>query len=344
MEEIFTGALLDPRPVEQKEKDWFAEEVVGSSSPVVWVDKKKYKYFSKRNQSSSGSCGSQAVAKLMTVENFNEEGIVKDFSAKPIYQSRTNKGAGMYQQEALQGAVSPSTCFEGQLPSQGMNETQMNEKYVLTDEMKEVADTYKASNYVQIQNYTDIDRIASVTEDGKGVMLMFYFTSDEYWREIPIVRHDNLDRYSPDTSRHFVVATDYTIYHGEKALIIEDSAGNSSSINKKGQRIITEEFLLARCMGSGYLIDMPNTKRITKPEYLFTKTLKVGSTGMDVAKLQDVLKHQGLFPKFQNSTGKFLSITKSALQKFQIKNGLKGDGIAGPLTNKILNSLYAPKE
>jgi len=338
----FTGALLDPRPTEQKERDWLAEEVVGSASPVVWVDKKKYKYFSKRNQSSSGSCGSQAVAKLMTVENFNEEGIVKDFSAKPIYQSRTNKGAGMFQQEALQGAVKPSTCFEGQLPSQGMNEAQMNEKYAFTDEMKEVAETYKASKYVQIQNYTDIDRIASVTEDGKGVMLMFYFTSDEYWREIPIVRHDNLDRYSPDTSRHFVAAVDYTMYQGEKALIIEDSAGNSSSINKKGQRIITEEFLKSRCMGAGYLIDLPN-KRVLKPEFEYKGLLKFGMKGNQIESLQNALKYEKVMDSKIPSTGSFLTITRQAVKDFQKKYNLVADGIVGKMTGAKLEELYPLK-
>lgn len=342
MENEFTGALLDTRPQEKKEKDWFSEEITASASPVVWVEKKKYKYFSKRNQSSSGSCMAQSAVKMLGVENHKEEGEYMELSAIPVYQSRTNYGAGMYLQEALQGPTRALSCLEGQLPSQNKTEPEMNEKYVMTAEMKEAAETYRASNYVQFQNPKDIDKVASITEDGKGVLLMLYFRSDEYWREVPKVKFDDVDLYADSTSRHGVVAVDYTMYKGQKALIIEDSAGNSSSIDKKGQRILTEDFFNARCYGAGYLIELPN-KRVLKPEFVFKTTLKYGSKGNAVESLQNALKYEKVMDSKIPSTGSFLTITRQAVKDFQKKYNLVADGIVGKNTGAKLEELYPLK-
>jgi len=59
-------------------------------------------------------------------------------------------------------------------------------------------------------------------------------------------------------------------------------------------------------------------------------TLKTGSVGADVTKLQTKLKKLGFDPK--GVDGKFGPGTKKALIAFQKSNGLKPDGIAGPKT------------
>jgi hypothetical protein len=67
----------------------------------------------------------------------------------------------------------------------------------------------------------------------------------------------------------------------------------------------------------------------------FTLTLKKGSKGDEVTELQKFLNAAGY--NCGTPDGKFGQKTKLALIKFQIANGLKGDGVTGPLTRAVLN-------
>ncbi len=66
------------------------------------------------------------------------------------------------------------------------------------------------------------------------------------------------------------------------------------------------------------------------------KTLKTGSRGSDVKKMQTALKEKGYYT--QKVDGIFGKGTLSAVKAFQKDNGLKVDGIAGPQT---LSKLYS---
>ncbi|WP_110114724.1 peptidoglycan-binding protein [Bacillus sp. CGMCC 1.16541] len=72
----------------------------------------------------------------------------------------------------------------------------------------------------------------------------------------------------------------------------------------------------------------------TSSSATLSRTLRVGSTGADVQKLQQLLKNKGHFSG--NTTQYFGSITKSAVMNFQRANGLSVDGIAGPATFRAL--------
>jgi len=73
--------------------------------------------------------------------------------------------------------------------------------------------------------------------------------------------------------------------------------------------------------------------------------LKSGIKGDDIKKLQQCLNNQGMFVanKGAGAPGKettlFGSLTKKALKKFQKANGLKQDGIFGPLTRAVAESV-----
>lgn len=66
----------------------------------------------------------------------------------------------------------------------------------------------------------------------------------------------------------------------------------------------------------------------------FADTLKYGSTGAEVGKLQAKLKSLGYFKS--NVTNYYGSITKTAVKKFQAAKGIAVDGIAGQQTAKAL--------
>ena len=104
--------------------------------------------------------------------------------------------------------------------------------------------------------------------------------------------------------------------------------------------------------GGGYFIRpvatvapiIPTIGKVLGAEkFIFTLPLKMGSKGNEVLELQKFLNNNnyivsssGLGSK-GNETNYFRLKTKAAVIKFQIANGLKGDGIVGPLTRAILN-------
>jgi len=69
--------------------------------------------------------------------------------------------------------------------------------------------------------------------------------------------------------------------------------------------------------------------------FVFTKLLKKGSIGDEVMELQKFLNAAGFDCGIAD--GKFGPKTKAAVIKFQIANGLKGDGVVGALTRAVLN-------
>lgn len=309
-----TGALLDPRSKREKAKD-YQHDILASAVPVVWEEKHDWKFYDRRNQSSSLSCMAQSGVKMLGIENN-----FVCLSAKPVYQSRTNKGGGMYLQESLAALTKPLACTEEQLPSQFMDETEMNASFETTTEMKASSELYRASAYIP-NVPIDIDQIASIIEQGKGVQLMLFFLHEEYWKEIPEIIDTDLKYYDNNAVRHGVCATDYCLFNGEKCLIIEDSAGNETSIKGRGQRILTNSFFKDRCYAAGYLIPKPKT--------VFVRTLKLGMKGEDVKELQKRLN--------VIQTGLFWVLTKNAVIKYQKSHGLVPDGIVGKLTLKELN-------
>ena len=66
----------------------------------------------------------------------------------------------------------------------------------------------------------------------------------------------------------------------------------------------------------------------------FADTLKYGSKGPEVGKLQTKLKSLGYFKS--NVTNYFGSVTKAAVKKFQKSKGIAADGIVGSQTSKYL--------
>ncbi len=73
---------------------------------------------------------------------------------------------------------------------------------------------------------------------------------------------------------------------------------------------------------------------INTPVLKFNSILKFGSNGDDVMELQKILKEKGYFNLEPN--GHFGPATKSAVIKFQLANGLVGDGIVGEMTRALL--------
>lgn len=314
MDKNYNGIVEDPRSEEQKALDYKHEDLAMGEIPLNWIEynEKHLKSYLIQNQDGSLSCVAQGTSKILAIHEVKEGRNYTQLCPKFIYDLRSNyPGGGMWLPNALDIACKYGTCKESLLPCDMKGETFMNDKSMIVAKHNDDAKNYKGKFYFEITG--GIDKIAEVMEQGYGVLLGFRFDYDE-WTDVPTIHSD-----SKQALGHAVAAVDYCLYNGEKALIIEDSWG--VGYGKGGRRIITDTFLKARCFYAGYVTSLPN--------YIFTKTLKFGSRGLDVKMLQQKL---GI-----TSDGIFGLLTKKAVIKFQLSHGLVGDGIVGPLTNNELN-------
>lgn len=335
-----TGGLIDNRPPEAQAKNWIHDEIAAASAPVNWVEKdpSTYRSFPERFQDQSFSCMAQSGEKTLGVENANVAGVFPVLSAQPVYQGRVNAPqAGMFQYDLFARLTKDLSPLESEVPSQHMSEDQLNVPVVLSGSETADADKYKANSYIffnvaintttgKVQNALDIDQVASVIAQGKAVHLMNFFTDAEWWVPYPSLIEADLTLYN-GSEHHGVSAVDFTLYKGEKALIIEDSAGNDTGIGGHGQRVVTESFLKARCYGAGYLIKTLSAP--SKPQHVFTQPLTYGMVNnADVTELQAILQYEGFMASIVDGapfapTGNFFGMTAAALKAWQIAHGIE---------------------
>ena len=95
-EQFLSGAIIDIRPEEEKEKDYHFGEIVAAANPVNWVEKPQsaWRKFPIFNQDGSGSCVAQTLAKLLGILYWLKNQLYVHFSATHIYQRRSNKPYG----------------------------------------------------------------------------------------------------------------------------------------------------------------------------------------------------------------------------------------------------------
>lgn len=310
----YNGIVLDPRTEEQKALDYKHEDLTlaGAVTPN-WVDinEKHLKTYEIQNQDGSSSCVAQGTSKILAMHEVLEGRNYTRLCPKFIYTRRQNyPDGGMWLPNALDIACKYGSCEEVIMPCDDKGESFMNDKTELALASAN-AKNYRGKLYFSIN--IDIDKIAEVLEQGYGVLGGFRFDYNE-WTDVPFI-----DPNSKLQCGHGIAFVDYCLYEGKKALVMEDSWG--PHYGKGGRRIITEDFLKARCFYAGYITSLPN--------YVFTKTLRKGDKGLEVKMLQQKLNCP--------VDGIFGNITLIAVKKFQEAHLLVPDGIVGKLTNLELN-------
>lgn len=336
-----TGALIDNRPPEEKEKDYHLEELVANLQTVNWEEKEQWPSYPIYDQNGSGSCVAQTVAKMLGIMYALKFSEYLHFSATHVYQRRVNKpSGGMIAVDALNIARQGVT-LESLTPSQNMTDAQMD-AVIIQEYKKEVGKVFKANNFVKLKTRSIEDIASTIQATGKPVMVWYWFKHKE-WKTIPEVQDHNLSLRAG--SRHSVTAHNFTILGkehtkdrdlwGKKALIIDDSWG--TEYGEKGQRFITEDFHNERNFFAGYLTSFKFEKSEPDKKIHFNVTMRKGQRSAEIIKLQNFLKSKGLFPTNVDSTGYFGSITKKAVIKFQQSRGLVPDGIVGRNTLQELN-------
>lgn len=338
----------DARDEVAKGQDYQASEIMDFSRGALFTEKepKNWRKFPIRSQNGSGTCVAQTGAKLLGVDNFIEEKKYIEFSALDIYDRRFNKpDSGMAGIDALTIMSKYGACFQNELWDQDITEEQANAPVKRTPDMLRQALKYRGGGYVQIP--LNVNAIASFIEQtNKAVMLFVKFDLKE-WADVPTVLSD-----SP-MCRHAIPGVDFTLYRGDRCIVIDDSWGKFNAWN--GQRLLTEQFIKERVYFAGALLNLKNDDgavsdiRNKRPHVRFMRPLAFGAVGPDVVALQDMLKFENLFPINTVSTGKFLQITAKAVKAWQIKNGIMDFANQndmrkisfGPKSIQLANSIYA---
>lgn len=348
----FTGVLEDTRPPSEKLKDFRAEEVVSSYTPVTWKAKQpsEWRKFPIRNQDGSSTCVAQSAAKLLGIDNLLEEGRFVDFSARDIYERRVNKGQGngegMVGVDAFDIITKYGATLEQWIPSQNMSEAEIDAHLIRKDSDIELAKIFRAGGYVQLEP-TDIEKIAATISAGKGVMLWYRFHYDE-WDDEPQVTKPNPDLH------HSVVGVDFTIWNGQKAIVIDDSWGQFFGF--EGQRVITESFLKQRGTFACHTLDLSNKwdDSMAKPKHTFNTVMQFSqtfTTNPEVVWLQKCLQYAGFFPLGVDTTGYYGGVTAKAVYDYQVSRNVAPlselnsivprGGLCGRKTLAVLNLEFA---
>jgi len=330
------GVVDDPRPPAEKERDYKHEELA-MAMPFDWKEKpetawRKYPVF---NQDGSSSCVFQAIAKALGIENYLEEGLFVALSRRDGYSRRANRPQkGTYFADGMDIGHKGLT-IEQLMPSQNMNEAQMNNDSDRTVACELVAKILRGGNYIALP--INIDAIANIVEPtGKPVVLGVRFTDKEWFgKKVPEVLGSET-KYG-----HGICITNATLYNGKKALVIEDSAYYDAS--KEAVRVVDESWFEAgRIMFAGYFTDLKNNGTDEKPHYQFNKDLQYGlKNDNDVKKLQECLAYLKFFPSRVDFTGNFYGITLKAVKDFQLAYNIEPvQGYVGKLTRAKLNELF----
>jgi hypothetical protein len=341
------GALIDTRPKQEKEKDFLFEEIVAQTDQVIWQTKPEnaWRKFPIKNQESSNQCVAFSIAKMLGIQHLKDEGEWIDFSATHLYERRSNfPFAGMGGNDVFEIARKDGTTLEVLYPNKTHNND--NERLNIKNHLAEVGKIFTISNYVFLP-IQDIETVASVIQrTGKGVMVWYWGTYAEWVRDIPEIRDRNINIMTAPV-RHSVVATDYFIHNGKKALLIEDSWGLNHGM--KGRRIITEDFHRERNYFAGHIMNFKfGESKLKDATFTLNTTLQFGQRNNQVIELQKMLQHEGFFPINVSPTNYYGSITARAVLEWQLKHkvapenelrSLAGRSF-GPASLKKVKELY----
>ncbi len=319
----FTGAIL-PTPDQIAEMPKLMGELVASANPVTWkpLDINKIPRYPTYSQNGSSSCVAMSISLIASILYYKRTNIQIMFSPSWVYKQRVNKpDGGMVGTDAF-SIASKGMLPEILMPSQDLTEGQINSVPIYPWYQK-VAEVFALEDQPVNLPIKDIETVASVMQTtGKPVNVWYDFLRTE-WTSIPFI-----SGIFGLLLRHSVVAIDYGIYEGSKALAIQESWGVGAT-QFGSIRIIKEGFHNARNIFAMYPRRFRFETTEDKPKYDGT-----------IISFQRCMKAIALFPDDVPFVENWGPLSSSACKKFQEKYGIQQTGLIGPQTNAKLMELF----
>lgn len=312
----YTGLNEDPRPKEAKQKDYLHEERI---EPTGVGDPFRFTHitaseFPAENQKGTSSCVPHGVGLALSIARKALLGTFTRISPMYVYRQRSNfPGEGCYQQEVFE-LYKGGSCLYQTLPTP---ETEQEANAViLTQAERNEAAIYKGLKYFTFGlGVNDINEIAKIAATGKGVAIDIFATYSEWAREYPQIIARGLTRQFAEV-RHDVCVLPNSgfLKDGVRYVTIQDSAW-FGGVNI---RHLSEDFIRTRVFNAGYWDQIDAYAGGKMPKYVFTKMLKVGSSGEEVRQLQLLLISERLLPT-DCASGYFGGLTLAGVRAFQNK-------------------------
>lgn len=319
-EQFGKGAVQSPRD----ERDYKSSDLGMALVPFDWdkgfdIEEKVGK-LPVKNQASTSACGGFAWATLSYVlDKTNRE----EKSEKFIYAHTHAPGGGSWGRANCDLCVKKGVCAKSLCPLPNpLTEAEIIRTDDISAEAFKDALTNRAKAYISVS--PDIESIAQAVRDNGGVVIGITGKNNGTWSKAYPKHPDNLN----NTWRHWVYVGKTRVVNGKKHIGILNSWGES--VGEKGWQFISEDYFV-----NDYIWEAWSMVYLDEIPFVFTKTVKVGSIGLEVKMLQVRLN------KILNThlivDGKFGLNTQTAVKSFQAVHHLVSDGVVGPLTRSELN-------
>lgn len=339
-----TGAI----PSIADERDFLWHEVAHGSAPFDWTagydvetlifDLAK---IGTKDQGQSGSCGGQAWAYYDAAIEALSTKTYEERSARFIYSQTFVPGGGSDGRTNCELVKSKGdareavfTSYEnGSAPSEAFMEKHSDiTSAVLTDAAKGMTLGYALVPSV-------IDTVAQAVRDNGGVIIGIAGSNNGTWLS-PNPQHPVKGE---DLWYHWLYVGKARIHNGVKQVGVHNSWG--SSVGESGWQWINEDYFTGGWIFEVWsMIFNPNGAPVIF-HHTFNVDLEYGQTSDEVKALQTALQTDGSFPSTVVPTRYYGTVTRTAVQKFQVKYGIAkagdaGYGRCGPKTRAKLNSIF----
>lgn len=348
-ETLLTHGVADRPEDYAQPRAWRHEEIAGAPIPADWKEKdplKDFVTYPKRNQKSQNSCTCYQLAKQLSIDELTENGVWRELSPRSVYPYQVVQGGGANSLLVTKHAAKFGMTLEHLLKTDDLTEEEVVKDTGYVTDAKQVALIYAPDHYIEcvptIENIATILETFKAAGKKKGITFSVVGQNNGTWRST---------YPKPPTSKtlapwyHRVIATDYGLIGGKKAISIDNSWGDG--IGNKGQQFLFEDYE-PYMYGGIYTLNKPDNWQqlsmptIKPPTYEWTKDLTIGSSGEDVMMLQIALQSVGMFPidKVVAPTGSYFGITKKGVELFQAAFMLPVTGIVDMATRKKLNEIF----